>query len=178
MCFDVDVVDGVADDERHVDFEAIYRRELVPIVALAVALTGNRKTGADLAHEAMLRAFRDWASVFQLERPGGWIRRVVINLAHDVRRRGDRERRALRRLDTSDASHPASPNDEFWSAVRNLPERQRTVVALRYIEDLAVADIASLVEVSEGTVKTSLFRARRTLARVLGAEEVHDGDDR
>ena len=59
-----------------------------------------------------------------------------------------------------------------------MPERQRTVVALRYIEDLAVADIASLVEVSEGTVKTSLFRARRTLARVLGAEEVHDGDDR
>lgn len=177
VCFDVGLVEGVVGDERRVDFEEVYRRELVAIVALAVALTGNRETGVDLAHEAMLRAFRDWSRVERLERPGGWIRRVVINLALDVRRRGGREQRALRRLDTSEKVDLLPPDDQFWSAVRELPPRQRAVVALRYIEDLPVAEIASLLEVSEGTVKTSLFRARRTLAETLGAEEVRDGDD-
>jgi RNA polymerase sigma factor (sigma-70 family) len=178
VCFDVGVVDDVARDERRVDFERVYRRELAPIVALAVALTGSRETGVELAQEAMLRAFREWSRVEQLERPGAWIRRVVINLAHDARRRGVREQRALHRLDASEVADRALPDDEFWAAVRELPERQRTVVALRYVEDLPVAAIASLMEVSEGTVKTLLFRARRTLARTMGVEEVNDGDDR
>ena len=178
MCLDVEVADGVAGDECRVGFERVYRRELVPIVALAVALTGSRETGVDLAHEAMLRAFREWSRVEQLERPGAWIRRVVINLARDTHRRGVRERRALQLVDTSEAADPAKPDDGFWSAVRDLPERQRAVVALRYIEDLPVAAIASVMGVSEGTVKTLLFRSRRTLARTLGVEEVNDAGDR
>lgn len=60
------------------------------------------------------------------------------------------------------------PDDEdFWAAVRGLPRRQAQVVALHYIYDLSVADVAATLEISEGTAKTHLSRARTSLTLVL-----------
>jgi RNA polymerase sigma-70 factor, ECF subfamily len=160
-----------------VTFEAMYRAELSALVALGSTLTGNRELGADLAHEALARAYRDWRTVGALERPGAWARRVLINLAIDAHRQRARERIAVARA-TPDpiAATVAGVSNEFWAAVRNLPERQRAAVALRYIEDLSVIEIAKILDVTTGTVKTSLFMARRSLAITLGAEEVLDDD--
>jgi RNA polymerase sigma factor (sigma-70 family) len=55
----------------------------------------------------------------------------------------------------------------FWTAVRALPARQAQIVALHYVEELTVVEIANVLGVKEGTVKTSLFRARATLATTL-----------
>jgi RNA polymerase sigma-70 factor, ECF subfamily len=164
-------VSDEAAGERLAGFEEVYRRELVPISAVAIALTGDRELGADLAHEAMLRAFRDWQRVGAMDRPGAWIRRVVINLARDLHRRRERETRALRRLHRREAAPAADPDGRFWRAVGDLPERQREAVVLRYVEDLPVGEIATVLDVSDGTVKTSLSRARRTLARSLDLED-------
>jgi RNA polymerase sigma-70 factor, ECF subfamily len=60
----------------------------------------------------------------------------------------------------------------FWAAVRELPERQRAAVALRYLDDLSVEEIAEILDVTAGTIKTSLFKARQSLARSMQAEEV------
>lgn len=57
MWLDMNVAGGVA-DSRHADFDEVYRRELVPVAAVAIALTGDRETGVDLTHEAMLRAYK------------------------------------------------------------------------------------------------------------------------
>jgi RNA polymerase sigma-70 factor, ECF subfamily len=154
-------------------FEDLYRREVRPMVALATSLTGSREVGTDLAHEAMLRAYRAWSKVGALDRPGAWVRRVVINLAIDHARRRERERRALRRLEPVEAAEPSAPTSaRFWAAVRALPERQRAAVALHYIDDLSIDEIAGILQVSPGTIKTSLFKARRSLAVTLEAEEV------
>ena len=67
---------------------------------------------------------------------------------------------------------PDGSSEQFWRAVRGLPERQRAAVALHYIDDLSVAEIAEIMEITQGTVKTSLFMARRNLAEAFGAEEV------
>ncbi|HRE01720.1 MAG TPA: sigma-70 family RNA polymerase sigma factor [Ilumatobacteraceae bacterium] len=156
-------------------FEALYRHELSRMTAIGTALTGNRESGADIAHEAMLRAYRDWARVSTLDQPGAWLRRVVINLATDLHRRRERERRAISRLSAERPAPAAKAADgEFWTAVRALPERQRRVVALYYIDDMAVADIARVLEIAPGTVKSALFDARRALATTLGAEYARD----
>ena len=63
-------------------------------------------------------------------------------------------------------------SEPFWRAVRELPERQRAAVALHYLDDMSVAGIADVLGVTVGTIKTSLFKARRSLAVTLGAEEV------
>lgn len=160
-------------------FDDLYRRELVPVATLATALVGDREAGADIAHEALLRAYRHWPTVSTLDRPGAWVRRIAINLATDARRKRSRETAALARLHTRHEADPAAPTDgDFWSAVRALPDRQRAAIALRYIDDLTVDEIAEIMDISSGTVKATLFKARRTLSLALGAPEVDDADDR
>ncbi|MEP7203459.1 MAG: sigma-70 family RNA polymerase sigma factor [Ilumatobacteraceae bacterium] len=160
-------------------FERLYRQELSPLIALATTMTGDREIGADLAHEALARAYRDWRTVGALERPGAWVRRVLINLTIDAHRRQARETVAMSRLAPDPFVAAGEVSDAaFWSAVRALPERQRAAIVLYYVEDLAIAEIADILRVASGTVKTSLFMARQSLAATLGAEEVLDDNDR
>ena len=109
--------------------------------------------------------------------PAAWVRRVACNRAASVVRRRVREAKAMVRLayrtplqielDEGDA--------EFWRSVRALPARQAQAVALFYLEDYSVRDIAAVLDCSEGTVKTHLSRARAAVARQLRLERVEDG---
>lgn len=155
------------------DFEGFYRRELRPMIALGMSLTGERDAGVDLAQEALLRAYRSWPALQTMDKPGAWLRRVLLNLAIDRRRRRDRERRAIERLTPpTPVVQPDLVSDRFWSLVRELPGTQRAAVALFYLEDLAVDEIAEVLQISDGTVKAALFRARRSLAAAMQAEGV------
>ena len=60
---------------------------------------------------------------------------------------------------------------EFWHAVRRLPKRQAQAVALHYLEDAPVAEIAAIMDCAENTVKVHLHRGRQALAARFGAEE-------
>jgi RNA polymerase sigma-70 factor (ECF subfamily) len=180
VCSNVVVVDRanrqVVDDRA---FVAMYERELHVLTALGVSMTGDRDLGADLAQEAMSRAYRSWDMVGALDRPGAWTRRVLINLAIDAHRRAARESRSLRLVGTEPVVVASERDaDRFWQAVRALPDRQRAAVALHYIDDLSVAEVADILEITAGTVKTSLHMARRNLAAALRAEEVSDDDHR
>ncbi len=160
-------------------FEAVYRSEVHALSALAASLVGDPERGAEIAHEALLRAFRSGQKVGHMDRPGAWVRRVTINLAIDATRRRRREARMAPRLLAS-ASPEGSPagvgvDDPFWHAVRGLPERQRAIVALRYVEDMSLEDIARTLEIAVGTVKSALNAAKATLAFQLGEEEDADG---
>jgi RNA polymerase sigma factor (sigma-70 family) len=162
--------------DRTLAFEAFYRAEVRVLLALAASLSGSRETGAEIAQEAMMRAFHRWDRVATLDSPGAWVRRVVINLSIDQHRRSGRERRAVARLAASaEASVESQLQGPFWTEVRALPPRQRAIVALRYVDDLDVKEIARVLNTSTGTVKKLLFVARRPLASRL-AEEVSDAN--
>ena len=68
---------------------------------------------------------------------------------------------------TRSANELPESGDGFWSAVRSLPDRQAQIVALHYLDDRPVDEIAELLEIAPGTVKTQLHRARATLANRL-----------
>ena len=104
--------------------------------------------------------------------PAMWVRRVCANLATSQLRRRTIEARALLRLGARvPRPVPLEEEDEaFWSTVRALPRRQAQVVALYYLYDLGVAEVAAILEMTDGTVKTHLSRARKTLAARLDAE--------
>jgi len=160
-------------------FDDLYRREVVSIATLATALTGDRDIGTDIAQEALLRAYRSWSTVSTMDRPGAWVRRIAINLAADTRRKRSREAHALERIEARPVGSASGSSDGgFWREVRRLPERQRTAIALRYIDDHTVDEIAEIMDISSGTVKATLFKARQSLAAALGATEVDDADDR
>lgn len=151
-------------------FESFFRREHPRLLATATAMVGDREVARELVQESMLRTYNDWARVGRLERPGGWTRRVLVNICTDVHRRRNHEQRALALVRmASPVESPALPSTSFWNAVRDLPRLQRAVVALHYVDDLSVADVADVLGVSAGTVKTSLTRARAALAPTLAA---------
>jgi RNA polymerase sigma-70 factor (ECF subfamily) len=96
----------------------------------------------------------------------------VTNRAASHWRRRAREAAALARLAARpDAVALAPEHDDFWSKVRSLPRREAQVVALYYVDDRSVADIATLLGIAEGTVKATLSHARSSLTRALALEE-------
>jgi RNA polymerase sigma-70 factor, ECF subfamily len=134
---------------------------------------------ADLTQEAFLRAHRDWTGVREMESPGGWVRRVAMNLARSRLRRLRSEAlyRARLRPPTETASAPSEPESEaFWEEVRRLPTRQAQTMALRYIDDLSVAQIAGVMGIAEGTVKALLHQGRERLRRQLTAKGLIDDE--
>jgi RNA polymerase sigma-70 factor (ECF subfamily) len=155
-------------------FEDFYMREYFAVVGLAYALSGSRWVAEDLAQEAFIAAHRDWDRISTYDRPGAWVRRVVANLSVSAFRRRVAEAKALARIAFGQAAMPdlAAGDPEFWAAIRSLPRRQAQVVALYYLEDRSIAEIAEILAVTNGTVKRHLHDGRRSLARRLGSEEV------
>lgn len=154
-------------------FEAFYRREYGPMVALAYGLIGSRTAAEEIAQDAFLKAHRDWAKVSRMASPGGWVRTVTLNLARSRWRRLKVEISSLLRLGDQPAHYDAATAaeaDEFWAMVRRLPARQARVLALHYVDDKSVAEIAEILDVAPGTVKALLHQARQRLEHQLRDE--------
>lgn len=160
---------GLRTGGRDRGFDEFYLGELPRLVALARGLCGAA-AAEDVAQEAMLVAYRRWHEVGDLERPDLWTRRTCANLAVSQFRRRVVELRAVARLAGRRAPVAALDDEaeDFWAAVRSLPHRQAQAAALRFVYELPVADIATVLECTEGTVKQHLSRARRALASRLG----------
>jgi RNA polymerase sigma factor (sigma-70 family) len=153
------------------DFDAFYRAELPRLVVLARGLCAS-SVAEDVAQEAMLVTYRKWRTVCELERPDLWVRRVCTNLAVSSFRRRMVELRAVTRLAGRRDPEPLSEDsEEFWAAVRALPKRQAQAAALRFVYELPIADIAAVLDCSDGTVKQHLSRARQALSRTLQLSE-------
>lgn len=142
------------------------------MIGLAYALSGSRVAAEDLAQEAFLAAHKSWDRVGGYEKPEAWVRRVVANMSVSLFRRTVREAKALAKMRGSEAYLPALPaeDEEFWKQVRALPKRQAQVIALFYLEDRSVTDIADILECADTTVKVHLHKGRRKLAEKLGLE--------
>lgn len=159
-------------DEAIIDFSAFYRLELPRLVTLAAAIAGVGDA-EEIAQEALLRAHRDWDRIARFDKPGAWVRRVAINLATSRRRRRGAEGRAMARASARRVLDAPPPEiDGFWFLVRQLPPRQAAAVALHYLEDLSIAEMAVALGCAEGTAKSHLHKARHTLAARLAAEEL------
>jgi len=156
-------------------FDHFYEREFRSVVGLAYALSGSRAASEDLAQEAFIAAHRNWEKVGSYDKPEAWVRRVVSNLSVSRFRKHASEIKALTRLAGfrgESAALPELPSEaeDFWSKVRKLPRRQAQVIALHYLEDRPVAEIAEILQCSQNTVKVHLHKGRQKLAERLGIQ--------
>lgn len=158
-----------------VSFEVLFDVHYARLVKHLSVAAGSREVAEDAVQEAFAQAHVRWDRISGYEDPSGWVRRVALNRIRN-RHRGFRRFRAAR---GGLARRMASPGDEFerWvdrvdvaEALMGLSVRQREAVSLYYLEGLPVAAAAEEMGVSEGSVKTYLHRARRTLSQLL--EEV------
>jgi RNA polymerase sigma-70 factor (sigma-E family) len=155
-------------------FDALFRREFGSITRTAYLIVGDWEVAREIAQDAFVQVLRHWKKVQEMESPGGWVRRVAIRDAVRTRRR-DARGRSLVRVVTPHLVEELQPlASDVREALLTLPRQQRAVIALYYLEDQPVAEIASLLGCSEGTVKTHLSRGRAALATQLG-EELTDG---
>ncbi len=151
-------------------FEDLYRVEYPGLVAVARAITGDLRDGEDLVQDTMVKTFVQWGRVGQLERPGAWCHRVLINACRSRLRRRRTERLFLDRSRRKDhlLEGPSPDVIAFWTVVHSLPSRQRVVVALYFAGERTAPEIASILGCPEGTVYSDLSRARVVLADELG----------
>lgn len=152
-------------EQFSVAFPALHRRSYTA----AFRLLGVHAPAEEIAQETMTRAYLHWAKIG--DAPTGWCVTVAVNLALDQMRRAERDRRRHRELITLDRSAVADPRTaerlDLYAALRQLPRRQRQIVALRYLGDLTEADTARSLNVTLGTVKSLCARGLATLRKHL-----------
>ncbi|MCO5996840.1 RNA polymerase sigma factor [Actinoallomurus rhizosphaericola] len=153
----------------------VFRRHHLELVRMALFIVGDQATAEDVVQDAFAAVHR---RIDRLRDPGNplpYIRASVLNGCRGVLRR-----RAVARRFGGDYEPPiwsaesaallGEDRREVFLALRSLPRRQREALVLRYYLDLSEAEIAEVMGVSRGTVKSTTSRALTALARKLGEE--------
>jgi RNA polymerase sigma-70 factor (ECF subfamily) len=156
------------------EFEARLRESSALAVRVAFSVLRQRQDAEDVAQEAFAKAYRRFAALRDPEQFRRWIVRVTWRLAID-RWRADRRRRAREEAafvtpqvaGTEEAAAAARRTAQLWEGIDALPEKLRLVIVLSAIEGHGVQEVAKLLGIPAGTVKSRLFLARRALAEKL-----------
>jgi RNA polymerase sigma-70 factor (ECF subfamily) len=165
-------------------FAELYRRYKDKVYGTAYSLTGERSAADDVAQEVFIRVFRKVDAFQERSSFSTWLYRMTVNLALDRQRSEQRVRRLSDEvIDRARARPEAVEHDgrrglsagmeaeelggEVGRAVRSLSDKLGVVVVLRYLEGLAYEEIAQVLEISVGTVKSRLNRAHLELAERL-----------
>lgn len=134
-------------------------------------MVGSRAAAEDAAQEALARAWERSDRGESIDNLAGWVTTVSMNLSRSALRRRRAEARARGRLPAGGTAPTPEDLVDLERAVAALPRRQREAVSCRYYLGLDTAGTALAMAVSEGTVKTSLFRARAALAAALALDD-------
>lgn len=155
-------------------FEAYYRRTY----AVAFNLLRNRESAEDITQDAFIKAFQNLRQLKEPSKFGAWLTVIASNLARNYLKRekkivftaelplndqlqaSDTEAEALRALDI----------ERVRKALRSLSPDHYQVVVLQFYHDLKIEEIAGVLGINVGTVKSRLFRARQKLAEILELE--------
>lgn len=158
-----------------VAFAELVRRHQGKVRALLMRLAGDRSLADDLAQEVFLRAYRGLVGFEGRSSFGTWVYRISYNvyLNHRTRTRSfaalpeDYDVRAAAPEDALSAPR-ADLRRDLEAAIAELPERYRAVIVLYYLQEVSYPEIAEILELPLGTVKTHLHRAKRLLRQHMG----------
>ena len=161
-------------DPRMAD-DLLVRRYQRPLLKHASYLLRNYEDAFDITQEVLIRALREDRRYQKDFRIRPWLYRVTTNLCFNRLRNTKRRRAILESMERPESTRASQPLTVFRSqqqetirkAMECLSEHHRTILKLRYYEDLSYAEIAEVLEVKLGTVMSRLSRARRRLMDAL-----------
>ena len=142
-------------------------------------IVGNRAAAEDAVQEALARAWERADRGEQIDSLPAWVTRVAVNLSKSRLRRGRVESKAQERLGAGEPTNTGGATEyglDLDRALAALPRRQREVVVLHYYLGFDVKEVARSLGVTQGTVKTSLFRARQSIATALGQNDPEEAE--
>ncbi|MGW7498340.1 SigE family RNA polymerase sigma factor [Streptomyces luteogriseus] len=149
------------------EFTAYVQERRASLYATAYHLTGDRFEAEDLLQSALFSTYRAWDRISDKAAVGGYLRRTMTNLHISAWRR-----RKLNEYPTEELPETVGDTDAMrgtelravlWQALARLPELQRTMLVLRYYEGRTDPEIAEILDISVGTVKSSIWRSLRRL---------------
>lgn len=143
-------------------FEEFVGARADALMRYAYVLTGDPHDAADLLQESLVRVRVAWHGIVNKHEPEGYVRTTMARLHISVWRGRRRERlmsEPPERVYDDDALARAEGDDGLWLALHGLPRRQRAVLVLRYYESLSDAEIAEVLGISRGTVRSQASRA-------------------
>lgn len=157
-------------------FEELVRRHLRPAYVVALVELGDPVDAEDVCQDAFVTAIERLEECRQPERFEAWLLQIVRNRARDLRRRRivrlasplDEARAKADSADPARDAERAQLRDRLLAALAELPQVQRQVVLLHDLEEWRHREIAAELGLPEGTVRSHLFHARRTLRALLG----------
>ena len=154
------------------EFSELFASQYGRLCWLGLLLTGSRAEAEELAQEALARTWWRWKLVRRPDDPGSYARRVLVNRHRSLLRRAAVEARSLARSRPVEEVAPPAGDERamvLWQAVQALPARQRAVLVLRFHQDLTEAEVARLLGLPLGTVKSLGHRALARLRQRLGS---------
>jgi RNA polymerase sigma-70 factor, ECF subfamily len=183
--------DRAGDSERMTTadrFEVFVRRYQDMVFGTAVRLLGNPIEAEDVAQTVFLRAFERFAAIGESPSAAGWLKTVTTNACLNHLSRYRARWRLFSELASDDETDPfedtlvadaaaeralehSERDARVERALRALPDHQRVPLVLFHFEDLSYQDIATLLGVSLGKVKTDIHRGRATLRRQLRPDD-------
>jgi len=155
-------------------FEAVYLESYARLVGLARTVLADADGAEEIVQEAFARCYARWHDVRNTDDPLPYVRSAVLNLCRGRFRRKPTPLRPVEDYSSAEAEATLrARRGDVVGALRNLPLRQREVVALRYFGELSTDETAAELGISPGTVKTHLSRGIAALATAL-EEHRHD----
>ncbi|MGW1200640.1 SigE family RNA polymerase sigma factor [Streptomyces sp. NPDC002536] len=149
------------------EFTAYVQERRASLYATAYHLTGDRYEAEDLLQSALFSTYRAWDRITDKAAVGGYLRRTMTNLHISAWRRRKLNEYPTEELPETVGEHDAMRGTELravlWQALARLPELQRTMLVLRYYEGRTDPEIAEILDISVGTVKSSIWRSLRRL---------------
>ncbi|MGA4839974.1 SigE family RNA polymerase sigma factor [Streptomyces sp. G45] len=158
---------GERESRSEAEFTAYVQERRASLYATAYHLTGDRFEAEDLLQSALFSTYRAWDRISDKAAVGGYLRRTMTNLHISAWRR-----RKLNEYPTEELPETVGDTDAMrgtelravlWQALARLPELQRTMLVLRYYEGRTDPEIADILDISVGTVKSSIWRSLRRL---------------
>ncbi|MEV0973885.1 SigE family RNA polymerase sigma factor [Microtetraspora glauca] len=156
-------------------FDEFVRARGDALFRYGVVLTGNADDAADLVQEALLRLGDAWQRVVRKDDPEGYVRTIMARQHISWWRRRRRERLVADTPEHGYTDVRLDGDAGLWAEIGGLPPKQRAVLVLRYYEDLPDVEIARILGISPGTVRSQVSRALdklRIQRRAMHMEEV------
>ncbi|MEV3856011.1 sigma-70 family RNA polymerase sigma factor [Streptomyces sp. NPDC050095] len=148
---------------EQLEFREFYRASQRDCLRTVLACVGDRQLAEDLVAEAYARAWASWAKVARHPAPRAWIVRTALNTRVSWWRRRRREIVVDGVPEAAAVEPPRGLDPGLLAALRELPRRQREVIALRVFLDLDTRATAKALGIAEGTVTAHMSRAVTTL---------------
>jgi RNA polymerase sigma-70 factor (sigma-E family) len=150
---------------------ALYQAHALGLVRLAFIMLGDTGSAEDVVQEAFLGLYRRWEGLADTANALGYVRSSVLNGCRTLlRQQSRRERISLVEPDTESAEARAligEEHREVLAAIRRLPDRQREAVVLRFYLEMPEDQVADVMQISRGTVKSATSRGVAAVGRML-----------